>query len=119
MCLAVILLPKAINRFTPKVIVKEIPIVKEVIKEVIKEVPVFKGEKVVEIVKEKIVYQPTPVDMFVIEKISDDEYTVALQNLTWGPSVGVRIENDRIRFQRNHQPISAFQHAPYRTGPKE
>ncbi|MFH1231970.1 MAG: hypothetical protein V1709_10795 [Planctomycetota bacterium] len=96
-CLAVTLLPKAIDRFTPKVIIKEVPVIKEVVKEVIKEVPVYKDEKIVE----KVVYQPLQDSIFAIEKVSDDEYTVRINSPDWnGTIVEVTGDKDRIYFKR-------------------
>lgn len=82
---------------------------KEVVKTV--EVPVFKGEKIIEKV---VYYQPSPVGIFVIEKISDDEWTVEIRNPSWGNEADVEFGKDRIHFRRKISAVS--QHGGYNPG---
>lgn len=77
-CLIVIFLPKLLDRFTPKTVIKEVPIYK--IKEVIKEIekPVFKGERIVE--KQVIVYTGKRLDLFIIHQIDEDTFVINLDD---------------------------------------
>lgn len=101
-----VIVPKAIDRFTPKVIVKEVPIVKEVIKEVIKEVPVFKSEKIVE--KEKVIYTDKRLDLFIIHQIDEDTYVLNIRDsknpeMVWEINAGFGPQQSGILLHRGKQ----------------
>ena len=48
--------------------------------EVIKEIAVFKGKKIIEVEKEKIIYQPSPIDIFAIIKVDEDNFTMRIND---------------------------------------
>lgn len=61
--LALIYVPRLVDKIQPQIVEKEIPYY--VIKEKIVEKPIFKGEKIIE----KIVYKETPIELFSFELI--------------------------------------------------
>ena len=76
--LTLIIAPKLTKILVPKIIEKEIPVLREVIVEKIVEKPVFKGEKIVE----KIVYTPTEVEGVKIDK-EGEGYVISLPDGSW------------------------------------
>jgi len=93
----VVTIPPLTKKIQPKIIVKEVWRVKEV--EKIVEKPVFKGEKIIE----KIVYQPTQIDMFLIENIGENLYSLKVTgaNGQWR----VLPQNDCIHIRLNVQKV--------------
>ena len=105
-CLIMVFLPKIIDKFTPKTIIKEIPIwrVKEVTKVV--EKIVYKDR---EVTKEVISYKPIQEQIFLIEKIDEDTYTVMVNSDVWGNTlVDVQSDGKKLYFKKRK-----FSQSPY------
>ena len=91
-CLLVICLPAAIDSFTPKVLIKEIPVIKE--------------GKVIE--KEKIYYRDKRLELFEIVKIDEDTYVINIRDdknpdKVWEVSAGFGPQQSGILFHRKKQ----------------